>query len=225
MEVALDPPALLVGGSDDPPPRLPHLGELPLGLDLEPCVLEREPGRGRDPLDEARLVEQRRVVDERRDRFAALVEPGHSPLPTGLRKDELHAGLVDELAALRKPEGELERRVPERPDERGAKIAGRRALELDDEIADSRPGEPRPQEPREQHEGQRGQRGGLPPEQRGRGDGTAAGDQQEDALVHSARTDREGRDDERGGARGEARGEASTSFRTTSTRKIAAKTP
>lgn len=46
MDVALDAAALLVPGSDDPPPGLLHLHELCPHLGVQPGVLEREARRG-----------------------------------------------------------------------------------------------------------------------------------------------------------------------------------
>ena len=48
VEVALEPPALLVARLDDPRPRRLDLGELEAHLDAQPCDLDRERGRGED---------------------------------------------------------------------------------------------------------------------------------------------------------------------------------
>ena len=77
VEVALEPPPLLVAGADDAGSRGAQLGELRAQLRLQPLVLEREPG-GRAGRGEQRApLEQRGVVDERRDRGVGRAEHGH----------------------------------------------------------------------------------------------------------------------------------------------------
>ena len=67
VEVALDPPALVVGGADDAGTRGAQLRELALHLAGELAVVGLEAnGRGHRR-DETRVVEQARVVDDRGD--------------------------------------------------------------------------------------------------------------------------------------------------------------
>ena len=73
MEVALDPPPLGVRRGDDPGPRGAHLGELCAHLGRQAFVLEHEPGRRADGLDQRRLVEQRRIVNEGGDLWPCAV--------------------------------------------------------------------------------------------------------------------------------------------------------
>ena len=74
VQVALDPPPLLVGRLDDPRPRRPDLLELGPQLGGQPLVLEGEPRRRRRALDELRV--DGRVVDQDRDRAVGTLDPG-----------------------------------------------------------------------------------------------------------------------------------------------------
>ena len=74
VEVALEPPPLGVAGLDDARARGAHLGELGAQLGLQARVLQREARRGADRLDELGVVEQRRVVDERGEALAVVLE-------------------------------------------------------------------------------------------------------------------------------------------------------
>ena len=71
MEVAFDPAPLRVGGRDDPAARRPHLRELRTHLCREALVLEHEPGCCTNRFHERGLIQQRRIVNERSDLFAA----------------------------------------------------------------------------------------------------------------------------------------------------------
>ena len=74
VEVPFDPAPLLVPGGDDAGARLLHLRQLRAELGFEARVLEREPRGGCGGVDQARLLAQRRVVDERRERLAVVVD-------------------------------------------------------------------------------------------------------------------------------------------------------
>ena len=88
VEVALEPPPLLVPGADDAGARRAQLGELGAQLRLQALVLEREPG-GRAGRGEQRApLEQHRVVDERRDRGVGRAEHRHRPIRAGRRQLE-----------------------------------------------------------------------------------------------------------------------------------------
>ena len=65
MEIALDTPPLGVGRRDDARARRAHLGELRPHFCCEALVLEHEPRRCPNGLDERRLIQQRRIVHER----------------------------------------------------------------------------------------------------------------------------------------------------------------
>jgi hypothetical protein len=62
VEIALDPPALLVTGGNDPGPRLLEEDELGAKLRLQAGVLERQLRRGGSITDERRFVLEGRVV-------------------------------------------------------------------------------------------------------------------------------------------------------------------
>jgi hypothetical protein len=87
---------------------------------VEARVLERESCSRTGSLDELGLVEQRRIVDERGERLALVVE-----LRDGAAGDisgQLHGrpGRVDELPPFRQPERNFEPRVAERAGKRVA---------------------------------------------------------------------------------------------------------
>ena len=67
VEVALESPPLGVGGGNEPDARCPHLRELRPHLGRQALVLEHEPCSRANGLHERRLVEQRRIVNERGD--------------------------------------------------------------------------------------------------------------------------------------------------------------
>ena len=132
MEIALDAPPLGVSGRDDPPAGRANLGELRPHLRREALVLEHEPGGGANGLDQPRLVEQGRVVDQRRHRFAVGGQKGGGPVGAERELDR-PSRRVDEAAAL-DPVGDLERRVAERAGEPVAHRPRRLRPQLDHEI-------------------------------------------------------------------------------------------
>jgi len=100
MQIALDPAPLVVRRRDDTPARLLHLLKLRPHLRLEAGILEREPGGGTGRPNELGLVEQRRVMDEYRDRLTVLVEFGDRS-PSTLGELDRPTGRVRELTPLR----------------------------------------------------------------------------------------------------------------------------
>ena len=75
----------------------------------------RELGRGGDRLQQPRVLQHRRVVDEDGDRLALALHDGHRPPRTGIGEGE-HAALgVDEPRPVGQPVADLKRRVAERP--------------------------------------------------------------------------------------------------------------
>ena len=133
VEVALEASPLGIGGGNEPGARCPHLGELRAHLGRETLVLEHEPGRRPHGLHERRLVEQRRIVNERSDLFAPRGHERDCPV-RALRQLERPARSVD-VAAVVEPIRKVERRVAEcagealaqagRPSASGARRRGR----------------------------------------------------------------------------------------------------
>ena len=70
VEVALQPPALLVAGADDPRPRIAQLDELGAELGLQARVLQREPCGRAGRLEQTGLVDEVRVVYHDREPLA-----------------------------------------------------------------------------------------------------------------------------------------------------------
>ena len=93
-------------------------------------------------------------MDDRGQRLSCVLELRDGAGPLGR---QLHggSGRVCEHGALREPERDLERRVAQRPGQSAAELSRRRMLELQHEVADARPREPRPQQPRHEHERER----------------------------------------------------------------------
>jgi hypothetical protein len=77
MEVALDPPSLLVARRDDAGAGLLYERELRTQLCLEPSVLESQVGGGSDCVHELALLLEGRVVYERGDHLAVVLDRGH----------------------------------------------------------------------------------------------------------------------------------------------------
>ena len=76
VEVALEPLALLLAGLDHALARALELLQLRLELDLQAPVLERDPRRRADRLQQLRLIVERGVVDEGRQMSAVAVDHG-----------------------------------------------------------------------------------------------------------------------------------------------------
>jgi hypothetical protein len=70
-------PALFVAGLHDARPRSAQFGQLCPELRLEPFVFEGEPCRRAGRFEQASSLEQRRVVQERRDRRVRWSEHRH----------------------------------------------------------------------------------------------------------------------------------------------------
>jgi hypothetical protein len=84
VQVALEPPALGVAGRDDPRARGAHLRELRPQLGLQAGVLDREPSGGADGLEQLAVLVQERVVLERGEALAAVLEDRDRAARVGL---------------------------------------------------------------------------------------------------------------------------------------------
>ena len=164
MEVALDPPALLVSRRDDAGTGFLDLRELGLHLGLKAGILERQPGRCRCHLDQVRLVAKDRIVHDGSERLAVVLEQRHGSGRSILGKLDGETVNVDESALLRQPEEDLEGRVAERGRELVSDARRGDVLEPQDEVADVRVGETGTDEADEEGERQGDQRCDLPPE-------------------------------------------------------------
>ena len=136
VEVALEPAALGVARRHDPLARRPQLHDARAQLGLEALALDRDVRGRAHHLQQLRLVRQRRVVDERGDVLAVVVDERHRPPRARLGQRHRRPVGVDVGVEARQPVGEHERRVAERlrqhlaePRESGA------LLERDDEVA------------------------------------------------------------------------------------------
>jgi hypothetical protein len=152
VEVALDAPSLGIRRGGDPRTGLAHVDERRPQLRLEAHVLERERRCGGDPLDEPRLLRERGVVDEDGDAPAVVDELRDSPPRVVSRQREgVSVGVHVDLL-LGHPEPDLERLVVERTGDRVAHPRRRRALELANEVGDTRPRQALPEEADEQRD-------------------------------------------------------------------------
>ncbi len=77
VEVAFDPPALLLGRDREAGPRRLHLLELRLEGCVQPLVLDGEPQDRHHGADERGILSQHRVVDDRGERRAVVLQQGH----------------------------------------------------------------------------------------------------------------------------------------------------
>ena len=101
VQVALDPPALVICGCLDPRRRFPHRTQQRRRLRREPVVLERHHGVRGDHVDERAIVVQRRVVHDRRDPAAPVGDVGHgAPVPGRRRTDRLPVRSAGTMLAL-----------------------------------------------------------------------------------------------------------------------------
>ena len=80
VEVAFDPPPLLLGRDREPGPRRPDLLELRLERGVQPLVLDRQAQHRHHRADERRILAQDRVVDDRRERRAVVLQQRHGVL-------------------------------------------------------------------------------------------------------------------------------------------------
>ena len=113
VEVALDPPAGVVGGLDDAHARDPQLLHAGAQVGLQPLVVDRQRGAGGGGVDELGPGVELGVVDDRGDAAAVALDRG--PRAPGAGLGQLHPvpELVDEDAALGQPVGDRERAVAE----------------------------------------------------------------------------------------------------------------
>ncbi len=74
MKIAFQPPALVLAGVDDALARTLQLLHASSQLDVQSTVFERDCGRGGDPVEQLGLVDQRRVVQQRRKVLSVAVD-------------------------------------------------------------------------------------------------------------------------------------------------------
>ena len=110
-KLLLEPPTLLVGGLDDPPPGSLDLGGPRSHLGLEPDVRDRESDGGVHAGAQFRVVEHRGVVHQDGKTGAAVLDRRHDPI--GRFHLEALAGLVHVRGMLREPVPDRERRIAE----------------------------------------------------------------------------------------------------------------
>ena len=153
MQVTLEPAALGVAGRDDPLARRLHLGEPGLRLLQQALVLERHRRRRPDGLDHLRILVERRVVDERRDLTALVLDrcagsvvgdrrhqhwpPGRVDVSTGSSAAGRPARASGRPASVRAPPATPRR--ASRPD-RGRAERGRREPAASEEAGEERRG-------------------------------------------------------------------------------------
>ena len=139
VEVALDPAALRVGRGHQPGARFAHVVQPRAQLGLQARVLQRElRGRGHRP-EQLRVLEQRRVVDQRRERLVAVVAQHRDAAAVVVVERLRRARGVDVDAAVGQPVRQLQRGVAERAGEQGAQLLRTRLrAQLDHQVGDRR---------------------------------------------------------------------------------------
>ncbi len=113
VQVALDPPARVVGGLDDPQPRHPQLLHPRAQLGLQALVVDRQRGGGRGRGDELRRRVELGVVDDRRHPHALVLDRRPRAPRAGVGQLDLAAGVVDEDLALGQPVGDVQGAIAE----------------------------------------------------------------------------------------------------------------
>ena len=152
VQVALEPPALVVPRAHEPRPRGPQLLDPRAQLGGEALVLERQRRRRPGRADELRLLGELRVVADRGDPPALQLDLG----PGAVGELDRPAGAVHEPPRLRQPVGDRHRRIVERDGQRVADAVAR--AEPRHELGDPVTGhQPRPQQPGQEGERDRGQ--------------------------------------------------------------------
>ena len=126
VEVALQSLPLLLASLDDPGARASDLLQTRVQLGVEPRVLERDRGGGAHGIQQLRLVEQRGVVHERRDRLSLSVDHRGRSGVTWLRQLHRSSLQIGPALELREPVGKRQGRVAERPRERITQSRGGR---------------------------------------------------------------------------------------------------
>ena len=132
VQIALEPPPLLVAGADDPGPRLSQLVELCSELGLEPLILERESCRGPAASSSAGWSTRSWSWTTTASRSPMYVACRPSP---GGRWSGSPCSST-QASPIGQPEADLERRVADSPRERVAHLPRLDVVQLDDEIAD-----------------------------------------------------------------------------------------
>ena len=101
------------------------------------ALTDGQPCRRADRLDQRRVVEQRRMVDDHGDRVRRHPRRRSTLAVAVGRQAEPPTGGVDEAPDLRRPVADLQRRVTERAGERVTQRVGSRLAQLDHEIGDA----------------------------------------------------------------------------------------
>ena len=138
VQVALESLPLLLPGLDHPRPRSAQLLEAGAKLGMQPRVLERDPCRGAHGIEELRLVEQRRVVNQRRDLLPLAFDHRRRSDVTCCGSSTARPSRSAQLSNWGSQYARVKRRVAKRSRERVAQICGADRPELDEEIADRR---------------------------------------------------------------------------------------
>ena len=160
MQIPLEPLALLLADVDDAGPGRPQLDEVRSELGVQPPVLDGNAGSCGHGGQQLGLVVECRVVQQGSNLRGSLFDQRGGP--TALRSRQLDQPTFDIRVALvvGQPVRQRERRVAERSRESIAKVGRRRVrLEVDEELADRRPGEARVEERDEKRDRRQAERG------------------------------------------------------------------
>ena len=120
----------LVAGLDDPRARLAQLDQLGAQLRLEALVLERQPGRRADRLQQPRLVEQITVVDQHCESLTEIRDPARARRSATRSRDPARPPRHHARAATTQDK----RRVAQRARERITHLTRLDLTELHDQI-------------------------------------------------------------------------------------------
>jgi hypothetical protein len=152
VQVPLEPAALGLRRLDHPRPRAVQLLQSGLQLGLQPAVLERDPRRRADAVQQLGFVAQRRVVQQGRHRLPGPLDHGRHEGGAGAGQLDRRPVAVGPRPPRRQPVGDDERRVAQRTRDQLLQVVRRAVAQPHDEVTDAGPGQPRVEEAREERE-------------------------------------------------------------------------
>ena len=153
MEVPFEALSLRLLGLDHACAGLRELVDPRAEVGLEACVLERDACGRSDRVEQLRLVSQRRVVDQSRDRCSLPFDERDRPHPVVWWERHRPAVEVGIAVEVGQPVGEGERRIPESPRERLPEVSRCRVgAEVEDELTDTGPQQARVEQTEEEDE-------------------------------------------------------------------------
>ena len=136
---------------------------LVLGLRMQLLILQRDGGRAAHRLNQLRVVVERPVIDQRGDHLTIALDRRHRPVTVGRQGNRPVLG-VDKGATARNRVGDHQRRVTQRPGQRGPQLGGVHRPHPPEQLDQAAPRKPGAQEPGEERHRDHDDREGEDPE-------------------------------------------------------------